>query len=181
MQLNLPNWKDNIVEKPLTYRETKNEDGTITLTPAFGAVGQEGTSLDSTNMNMINNALIGINAEVGMKGRTVLWSGTLINANDTIALQDNINNYDRLEFISYFGESVSSEVVSNSIYVKSQSLSDAVDSLDVFITTVKLNVLNNGTNLKMEFNKTVKVINGTSTKYENTNYGRITKIYGIKY
>ena len=51
------NWKDRVVEKPHTYTETENGDGTNTYTEAPGEVITQGTPLSATNFN---------NAEVGL-------------------------------------------------------------------------------------------------------------------
>ena len=51
------NWKDHTTTKPHTYREEVNGDGTVTHTPAFGDVVQQGTPQSATNFNAIEEAL----------------------------------------------------------------------------------------------------------------------------
>ena len=51
------NWKDRVVEKPHTYTETDNGDGTNTYTEAPGEVITQGTPLSATNFNNIEDAL----------------------------------------------------------------------------------------------------------------------------
>lgn len=50
-------WKDHIVERPRTYRETANGDGSKTFTPAPGEVIQQGTPQSATNFNTMDEAL----------------------------------------------------------------------------------------------------------------------------
>ncbi|MGI6234425.1 MAG: hypothetical protein ACOYI6_04120 [Christensenellales bacterium] len=50
-------WQDNSVERPRTYTEAVNEDGSKTYTPAFGEVLQEGTPQSATNFNAIEEGL----------------------------------------------------------------------------------------------------------------------------
>lgn len=54
------NWKDRVVEKPHTYTETENGDGTNTYTEAPGEVITQGTPLSSTNFNNIEENLLHI-------------------------------------------------------------------------------------------------------------------------
>ena len=52
------NWKDRIVERPRTYTEVTNPDGSRTDTPAPGEIQEPGTQISATNLNqMILNAL----------------------------------------------------------------------------------------------------------------------------
>jgi hypothetical protein len=52
------NWKDRVVEKPHTYTETDNGDGTNTYTEAPGEVITQGTPLSATNFNNIEENLL---------------------------------------------------------------------------------------------------------------------------
>lgn len=51
MAYNKNNWKDHIVERPRTYTEVTNGDGTKTLTPSPGEILQQGTPQSATNFN----------------------------------------------------------------------------------------------------------------------------------
>lgn len=51
------NWKDHVVERPRTYTETINSDGSKTYTPAPGEVLQQGTPQSATNFNTMDEAL----------------------------------------------------------------------------------------------------------------------------
>ncbi len=51
------NWKDHVVQKPRTYTEVTNPDGTKTYTPAPGEILQPGTPQSATNFNSIEEAL----------------------------------------------------------------------------------------------------------------------------
>lgn len=50
-------WKDHVTERPRTYVETPNADGSVTHTPASGAILQQGTPQSATNFNNIEDAL----------------------------------------------------------------------------------------------------------------------------
>ena len=50
-------WKDHVVERPRTYTEATNTDGSKTFTPAPGEVLQQGTPQSSTNFNKMEEAL----------------------------------------------------------------------------------------------------------------------------
>ena len=50
-------WKDHRVERPRTYTMRHNDDGTITLIPAFGAVVQEGTPMDAQHLNHMEEGI----------------------------------------------------------------------------------------------------------------------------
>ncbi len=51
------NWKDHVVTRPNTYKETQNADGSITHTPAPGEVLQQGTPQSATNFNEMVDVL----------------------------------------------------------------------------------------------------------------------------
>ncbi len=50
-------WTDHIVEHPRTYLETENQDHSVTHTPAFGTVINEGTPQNAQNFNTMDEAL----------------------------------------------------------------------------------------------------------------------------
>lgn len=50
-------WKDHVVERPRTFSEASNSDGTKTLTPAPGEVKQQGTPMSATNFNTMEEAI----------------------------------------------------------------------------------------------------------------------------
>lgn len=54
------NFKDRIVEKPNTYTVQTNDDGTVTLIPAFGSVLQEGTPINHNAMDHIEDGIISL-------------------------------------------------------------------------------------------------------------------------
>lgn len=51
------NWKDHVVQRPRTYTETTNGDGSKTYTPAPGEVLQRGTPQSATNFNQMEEAI----------------------------------------------------------------------------------------------------------------------------
>lgn len=52
------NWKDHVVERPRTYTETSNDDGSKTYTPAPGEILQQGTPQSATNFNNLEENLL---------------------------------------------------------------------------------------------------------------------------
>lgn len=52
------NFKDKIVERPNTYEVQTNDDGTITLIPAFGKIYKQGTLINSINMDHIEEGIV---------------------------------------------------------------------------------------------------------------------------
>lgn len=51
------NWKDHVPQRPRTYTETVNGDGSKTFTPAPGTILQQGTPQSATNFNTMDEAL----------------------------------------------------------------------------------------------------------------------------
>ena len=51
------NWKDRIVERPRTYTEVMNQDGSRTDTPAPGEVAEPGTQISATNLNRMDHGI----------------------------------------------------------------------------------------------------------------------------
>ena len=52
------NWKDRDVENPRTYTARQNEDGSITFFDAPGEIREQGTPVDSANMNKIEQGIV---------------------------------------------------------------------------------------------------------------------------
>lgn len=50
-------WKDHVVERPRTYTEASNSDGSKTFTAAPGEILQQGTPQSATNFNTMEEAL----------------------------------------------------------------------------------------------------------------------------
>lgn len=57
MSYNKTIWEDHIVQRQRTYRLVNNEDGTITLIPAYGDVIQQGTPVDAARLNKMENGI----------------------------------------------------------------------------------------------------------------------------
>lgn len=51
------NWKDHVVERPRTYKEVANSDGSKTFTPAPGEIIQQGTAQSATNFNHMDEGI----------------------------------------------------------------------------------------------------------------------------
>ncbi len=47
-------WKDRIVQRPRTYTEAYNQDGSRTDTPAPGEIQEPGTQISATNLNQMD-------------------------------------------------------------------------------------------------------------------------------
>lgn len=87
------NWKDRIVERPRTFQVQNNPDGTMTLIPAPGTVVQEGTPVNATNLNKLEQGLASHTAEksteqnyghVKVDGETITASNGVISAKTQI-------------------------------------------------------------------------------------------------
>lgn len=50
-------WKDHVVERPRTYTEVTNQDGSKTFTPAPGEIIQQGVPQSATNFGKMDEAL----------------------------------------------------------------------------------------------------------------------------
>lgn len=50
-------WKDRVVERPRTYMQVTNADGSVTQTHAPGEVIEPGTPQNATNFNNLEEAL----------------------------------------------------------------------------------------------------------------------------
>lgn len=57
MPYNRTKWRDHVVERPRTFTEVTNADGSVTHTPAPGDVLQQGTPQSATNFNNIEEGL----------------------------------------------------------------------------------------------------------------------------
>lgn len=50
-------WEDRVVEKPMTYTMTTNEDGTVTLTPVPGTITKEGSKVNAERLNHMEEGI----------------------------------------------------------------------------------------------------------------------------
>lgn len=50
-------WKNRIVERPRTFRQQQNADGTVTLIPEEGQIIEPGTPVNAQNLNNIDDAV----------------------------------------------------------------------------------------------------------------------------
>ena len=71
------NFKDRIVEKPNTYTIQTNDDGTVTLIPAFGNTLQEGTIINSKNMDHIEEGIKQLSNKVYIKDNYAILTGSI--------------------------------------------------------------------------------------------------------
>lgn len=93
------NWKNRIVQRPRTYTETANQDGSRTDTPAPGTVQQEGTPLNETNLNKMDKGIKdcadAINAAlttIGQMQTTLTSHGNRITSNEDGVQRANSTN-----------------------------------------------------------------------------------------
>lgn len=79
-------WEDRVVERPRTYQIQNNPDGTITLIPAPGQVYEEGTPVNATNLNKLEQGLKTHETDNTAHGITskVLGPSSAINGNIAI-------------------------------------------------------------------------------------------------
>ena len=54
-------WKDHVVERPNTYTEVQNADGSVTHEPAPGAVIVQGTQMNASNFNNLEEGAFASN------------------------------------------------------------------------------------------------------------------------
>lgn len=76
-------WSDRIVEKPLTYTQQANGDGTTTLIPAEGTITQSGTPITATALN---------NMEQGIANAFDATTGGDVNGRITCNLESHFSN-----------------------------------------------------------------------------------------
>lgn len=55
-------WKDHAVQRPHTYTQVTNADGSTTFTPAPGNVLQQGTNQSATNFNAMEEGIMDVDA-----------------------------------------------------------------------------------------------------------------------
>lgn len=110
-------WTNREVEKPRTYTSVTNADGTITLTPAEGAVYTAGTPIDATVMNNIENGIADVDANKLSKSGGTMTGDVDFGGNDITKLGSlafsnlgadgknwmMIENGEKLEFRLYTG------------------------------------------------------------------------------
>lgn len=58
------NWQDHVVQRPRTYTEVTNPDGSKTMTPAPGEVVQQGTPMSAVNLNHMEEGIAAAAAKV---------------------------------------------------------------------------------------------------------------------
>ncbi len=51
-------WKDRVVERPRTYTESYNTDGSRSDTPAPGEIQEAGTQMSATNFNQMDHGIM---------------------------------------------------------------------------------------------------------------------------
>ena len=56
-------WKDHISERPGTFREIQNPDGTVTHIPEEGEILQEGTPVSANNLNHMDEGIYNANRQ----------------------------------------------------------------------------------------------------------------------
>ncbi len=79
-------WSDRVVEKPMTYTQVTNQDGTITLSPAEGAITSAGTPLTAANLNNMENGIANAVRRDGdtMTGPLTITQLNIANADGTL-------------------------------------------------------------------------------------------------
>lgn len=54
-------WQDHITERPGTFKEINNNDGTVTHVPQEGEILQEGTPVSANNLNHMDEGIYNVN------------------------------------------------------------------------------------------------------------------------
>ena len=62
-------WQDHVTEYEDRYRETQNDDGSVTHTPVPGSVIQQGTPQNAANFNRIEDGIINATEMAALAGR----------------------------------------------------------------------------------------------------------------
>ncbi|MEK4006103.1 C1q-like domain-containing protein [Paenibacillus sp. FSL H3-0333] len=57
-------WKDRVVQRPRTYIESANADGSITHIPSEGSITEVGTPVNASNLNKIENELYSLSTQL---------------------------------------------------------------------------------------------------------------------
>ncbi len=111
-------WKDHLVERPRTYREVTNADGTKTLNPDYGAVTQAGTPVDAAHLNHMEDGIAAAQAGVDELSE---WKETLDVAETTAAAQQAISDaQDAIEAVEQAAASVPQDYTALSATVQEQ-------------------------------------------------------------
>lgn len=83
-------WQDHVVERPRTYNETINSDGSTTFTPAPGETLQQGTPQSATNFNNVEDALQNLNVAYDML-YTIMYATIRAQAKQLETLESELN------------------------------------------------------------------------------------------
>lgn len=94
-------WEDRQVENPLTFTQTNNLDGSITLTPYPGAVQSEGSKMSAERLNhmeegIYNNSILIEKIEEMVTG-TVLYENANGTNAKTIELTQSVEDFNYIE------------------------------------------------------------------------------------
>ena len=96
-------WEDRQVENPLTFTQTNNLDGSITLTPYPGSIQSEGSKMSAERFNHMEEGIYDNSVSVDEIKRVVLYenkNGT----NGTILLSDIYDNYEKFDIYEKLNE-----------------------------------------------------------------------------
>lgn len=83
-------WQDHVVERPRTFTEVANSDGSITVTPAPGEILQQGTPQSATNFNNVEDALQNLNVAYDML-YTIMYATIRAQAKQLETLESELN------------------------------------------------------------------------------------------
>ncbi|BDU82492.1 hypothetical protein SNUCP2_21620 [Clostridium perfringens A] len=174
--MDLPRWKDRIIERENTFEILQNKDGTITLIPVTGEVYEQGTPLNAFNLNKLNAVSEYLAKKVeNIKVVNVLDFGAKGNGveDDTDAIQSAINAIKTEEF-GVIKVPLGQYVISKSIILKDNIylLGDGFGSRIV----LKENILLEAMLVNKEKDSHTYNINISNLAlYGSKNYGAISK------
>lgn len=95
-------WEDRQVENPLTFTQTNNLDGSITLTPYPGTVQSEGSKMSAERFNHMEEGIYGNSVSVDEMKWVLLYENEK-GTNGTIVLSDTYDNYEKFDIYSKEG------------------------------------------------------------------------------
>ena len=145
-------WEDRVVEKPMTYMMTTNEDGTVTLTPVPGTITNEGSKVNAERMNHIEQ---GIYDAAISGGSDVVFIGDTEPTNEQTKLwvEDDMLN------------SLGTEVI-NSLDGNETNLAPSVNAVNSAINAINNNINNIIESGSNENGSYIKFADGTMIQYK---------------
>lgn len=171
-------WENRQVENPLTFTQTNNLDGSITLTPYPGAVQSEGSKMSAERFNHM---------EEGIYNNSILIAGMFIGTtlyddkngtSETIVLSDNYDNYEKFDIYVKEGSILSCYNTGECAISYAKSI--GIDTVSIQIKTQQIFFKNNNT-ITRGIGKTIGIGGAGQGVTQNIDENMvITKVVGYK-